>query len=228
MRVEVIIAAGGVGKRLGKSQPKQFFLLKGKPILSWTIDRFEECPLVDGIVLVIPTRMQDYTREHVLSPHGYRKVRDVVEGGRRRNDSVLEGLKMLDEDTDTVLVHDGVRPTVSQKLIMEVIRGAQRWKAVVPGLPVRETIKEASGDNLVEKTLDRERVYLIQTPQGFKRNLLCQAHEEARKRGWQTSDDASLVERLGVRVRIIPGEETNVKITSPEDLVTSELFLDQY
>ena len=93
MRVEVIIAAGGLGKRLGESPPKQFFLLKGKPVLSWTISKFQECPLVDGIVLVIPARMKDYTREHVLSPNGYEKVKNVVEGGKERKDSVLKGLR---------------------------------------------------------------------------------------------------------------------------------------
>lgn len=226
MRVEVIIAAGGLGKRLGKSQPKQFFLLKGKPVLSWTISKFEECPLIDGIVLVIPARMKDYTREHVLLPHGYEKVRNVVEGGKERKDSVLEGLRILQTNTDTVLVHDGVRPIISQQLIIEVIRATQRWGAVVPALPIRETIKEVGQDSLVSSTLDRKKVCLIQTPQGFKKDLICQAYEEARKRGWQASDDASLVERLGVRVKTIPGEETNIKITSPQDLVVSQLFLE--
>ncbi len=222
----MIIAAGGLGKRLGKSQPKQFFLLKGKPVLSWTISKFEECPLIDGIVLVIPARMKDYTREHVLLPHGYEKVRNVVEGGKERKDSVLEGLRILQTNTDTVLVHDGVRPIISQQLIIEVIRATQRWGAVVPALPIRETIKEVGQDSLVSSTLDRKKVCLIQTPQGFKKDLICQAYEEARKRGWQASDDASLVERLGVRVKTIPGEETNIKITSPQDLVVSQLFLE--
>ena len=97
---------------------------------------------------------------------------------------------------------------------------------MVPALPIRETIKEIGQDSLVETTLDRKKVCLIQTPQGFKKDLICQAHEEARKRGWQASDDASLVERLGVRVKTIPGEETNIKITSPQDLVVSQLFLE--
>lgn len=226
MRVEVIIAAGGLGKRLGKGQPKQFCLLKGKPVLSWTISKFEECPLVDGIVLVIPARMKDYAREHVLLPHGYEKVKNVVEGGKERRDSVLEGLRILQTNTDTVLVHDGVRPLISQELIIEVIRATQRWEAVVPALPIRETIKEVGQDSLVSSTLDRKKVCLIQTPQGFKKDLICQAYEEARKRGWQASDDASLVERLGVRVKTIPGEETNIKITSPQDLAVSQLFLE--
>ncbi len=226
MQIEVIIVAGGLGKRLGETPPKQFLLLKGKPVLSWTISKFEECPLVDGIILVIPAKMKDYTREHVLSPHGYEKVKNVLEGGKERKDSVLEGLRMLQTNTDTVLVHDGVRPIISQKLIIEVIRATQRWEAVVPALPIRETIKEIGQDSLVETTLDRKKMCLIQTPQGFKRDLICQAYEEARKQGWQANDDASLVERLGVRVKAIPGEETNIKITSPQDLVVSQLFLE--
>ena len=226
MRVEVIIAAGGTGRRFGEGQPKQFYLLKGKPILSWAIGRFEECVLVDRIILAVPRGMGKYTRQHVLSPFGYKKVKTVVEGGKERRDSVLQGLNMLETDTDTVLVHDGVRPIISEELIRKVIQATQRWEAVVPGLPLRETIKQVGRDNLVSWTLDRKSIYLIQTPQGFKKDLICRAYAQVKKRGWVASDDATLVEKLGVKVKMIPGEETNIKITSPQDLVLSELFLE--
>ena len=226
MRVEVIIAAGGTGRRFGEGQPKQFYLLKGKPILSWAIGRFEECVLVDRIILAVPRGMGKYTRQHVLSPFGYKKVKTVVEGGKERRDSVLQGLNMLETDTDTVLVHDGVRPIISEELIRKVIQATQRWEAVVPGLPLRETIKQVGRDNLVSWTLDRKSIYLIQTPQGFKKDLICRAYAQVKKRGWVASDDASLVEKLGAKVKMIPGEETNIKITSPQDLVLSELFLE--
>ncbi|MBA7495270.1 2-C-methyl-D-erythritol 4-phosphate cytidylyltransferase [subsurface metagenome] len=225
MRVEVIIAAGGVGRRFAKDQPKQFCLLKGKPILSWSISRFEECPLVGGIILVVPRGMERYTRQSVLSPCNYQKVKTVVKGGKERRDSVMQGLNMLETDTDTVLVHDGVRPIISQELIIKVIQATERWEAVVPGLPVREMVKRVGRDNLVKETLDRKKIYLIQTPQGFKKDIICQAYGQARKRGWQANDDASLVERLGTIVKMIPGEETNVKITSPQDLMMTELLL---
>jgi len=225
VRVEVIIAAGGTGRRFGKGQPKQFYLLKGKPILSWTIGRFEDCPLVDRIILAVPRGMGKYTRQHVLSPFGYEKVKIVVEGGKERRDSVLEGLRVLERDTDTVLVHDGVRPIISEELIRKVIQATQRWEAVVPGLLVRETIKQVGRDNLVSGTLDRKSIYLIQTPQGFKKDLICRAYAQVRKRGGVASDDATLVEKLGAKVKMIPGEETNIKITSPRDLVLAELFL---
>jgi len=226
VRVEVIIAAGGTGRRFGEGQPKQFYLLKGKPILSWTIGRFEECVLVDRIILAVPRGMEKYTRQHVLSPFGYKKVKTVVEGGKERRDSVLQGLRVLERDTDTVLVHDGVRPIISEELIRKVIQATQRWEAVVPGLPLRETIKQVGRDNLVSGTLDRKSIYLIQTPQGFKKDLICRAYAQVKKRGWVASDDASLVEKLGAKVKMIPGEETNIKITSPQDLVLSELFLE--
>ena len=226
MRVEAIIAAGGIGRRFGKDQPKQFYLLKGKPILSWTILRFEECILVDRIILAVPRGMGKYTRQHVLSPFGYKKVKTVVEGGKERRDSVLQGLRALETDTDTVLVHDGVRPIISEELIRKVIQATQRWEAVVPGLPVRETIKQVGQNNLVRGTLDNKTIYLAQTPQGFKKDLICRAYAQLKKRGWGASDDASLVEKLGVKVKMIPGEETNIKITSPQDLVLSELFLE--
>ena len=225
MRVEVIIAAGGTGRRFGEDQPKQFYLLKGKPILSWAIGRFEECILVARIILAVPRGMGKYTRQHVLSPFGYKKVKTVVEGGKERRDSVLQGLNMLETDTDTVLVHDGVRPIISEKLIRKVIQATQRWEAVVPGLPVRETIKQVGENNLVRGTLDKKTIYLAQTPQGFKKDLICRAYAQVKKRGRRSNDDASLVEKLGVKVKMIPGEETNIKITSPQDLVVSELFL---
>lgn len=226
MRVEAIIAAGGTGRRFGEDQPKQFYLLKGKPILSWAIGRFEECILVDRIILAVPRGMGKYTRQHVLSPFGYKKVKTVVEGGKERRDSVLQGLRVLETDTDTVLVHDGVRPIISEELIRKVIQATQRWEAVVPGLPLRETIKQVGRDNLVSGTLNRKSIYLIQTPQGFKKDLICRAYAQVKKRGWVASDDASLVEKLGAKVKMIPGEETNIKITSPQDLVLSELFLE--
>ncbi|MBA7666950.1 2-C-methyl-D-erythritol 4-phosphate cytidylyltransferase [subsurface metagenome] len=170
--------------------------------------------------------MGKYTRQHVLLPFGYKKVKTVVEGGKERRDSVLQGLRVLERGTDTVLVHDGVRPIISQELIKKVIEATQRWEAVVPGLPLRETIKQVGRDNLVSGTLDRKSIYLIQTPQGFKRNLICRAYAQVKKRGWKTVDDATLVEKLGAKVKMIPGEETNIKITSPQDLVLSELFLE--
>ncbi len=225
MRVEAIIAAGGIGRRFGEGQPKQFYLLKGKPILSWAIGKFEECILVDRIILVVPRGMGKYTRQHVLSPFGYKKVKTVVEGRKERRDSVLQGLRVLETDTDTVLVHDGVRPIISEELIRKVIQATQRWEAVVPGLPVRETIKQVGRNNLVRETLDKKTIYLAQTPQGFKKDLICRAYAQVKKRGWVANDDASLVEKLGVKVKMIPGEETNIKITSPQDLVISELFL---
>ena len=225
MRVEAAIAAGGIGKRFGTDQPKQFCLLRGIPILSWTIDRFEKCPLVDGIIVVVPRGMKQYTRDYVILPYGYQKVRVLVEGGKERRDSVMQALKVLQTDVEIVLVHDGVRPMVSQELIERVIRATEKWQAVVPGLPIGDTVKQVSQYSIVEHTLERKRLSLVQTPQGFKKDLICKAYEEAQKKGEVPSDDASLVERLGTKVKMIPGEEVNIKITSPQDLVMSDLFL---
>lgn len=224
MKVEVIIAGGGKGTRFGGNQPKQFCSIAGKPILEWTLYKFNSSPLVNSIILVIPEGMQDKSREK-LSLSSYKKIKAVTEGGKERMDSVYEGLKLIDEDTQIVLVHDGVRPLVSLSLIQKVIEKTQIYGAVVPGIPIKETIKEKNKENFVVKTIPREKVYLIQTPQGFKSELIKDVYREAEFRGWRASDDAGLVEKLGKPVRIILGEEKNIKITTSFDFKVAEFFL---
>jgi len=225
LKVEVVIVAAGRGKRLPESELKQFYPLRGKPILSWTIDKFERCELINKTILVIPSGKEEYVRRKILSPFKYKKIKAVVEGGEERGDSVFQGLKMVDEDTDIILIHDGVRPLISSSLIEKVIKEANKYGAVSLGIPIKETIKEINKDNIVAKTLKRERLYLTQTPQGFKREIIWEAYKEARKSGWRASDDAGLVERLGHKVKMLLGDETNIKITTSLDLKLAEMLL---
>ena len=224
MKVEVIIAGGGKGERFGGNQPKQFCNIVGKPILEWSIYKFNSSPFINGIILVVPGGMLDSSREK-LHLSRYEKVKAITQGGKERMDSVYEGLKLVDKDTQIVLVHDGVRPLVSLSLIQKVIEKTEIYGAAVPGIPVKETIKRTNSENFVTETIPRDNVYLIQTPQGFKLDLITGAYREAERRGWRASDDAGLVEKLGKSIRIIPGEEENIKITTSFDLKLAELLL---
>lgn len=225
MRVEVVIVAAGRGVRLGEAQPKQFCPLKGKPIVCWTTEKFEKCQLVDDIILVVPEGMREYVKKKLLPPFKYRKIKTIAEGGKERSDSVFQGLKKVDENTDIVLIHDGVRPLISIHLIERVIQEADRYGAVSLGIPVKETLKKVDEDGLVRETVERNEIRLIQTPQGFKKDLICHVYKKAMELGWSASDDAGLVERFGYKVKIVPGEEANIKITTSLDLELTEMLL---
>jgi 2-C-methyl-D-erythritol 4-phosphate cytidylyltransferase len=225
LKVEVVIVAAGRGKRLPGSELKQFYPLRGKPIFCWTIDKFEKCKLIDKIILAVPPGKEEYVRKKILSPFKYKKIKTVVKGGEKRGDSVFQGLKIVDEDTDIILIHDGVRPLISLSLIEKVIKEANKYGAVSLGIPIKETIKEIKNDNMVAKTLKRERLYLTQTPQGFKREVIWEAYKEARSSGWRANDDTGLVEKLGHKVKMLLGEETNIKITTSLDLKLAEILL---
>jgi len=226
VKVEAVIVGGGKGKRFGNTLlPKQFCYISGKSILDWTLQRFEFCPVVTSIILVVPKGMQKEA-ENILSLSCYRKLKQITEGGKERMDSVYEGLRFVDEDAKIVLVHDGVRPLVSQSLIKAVVDNTKIYGAVVPGIPIKETIKEIDPEGFVTKTIPREKVYIIQTPQGFKTELIKFAYRQAKISKYRASDDAGLVEKIGGRVRIIPGEETNIKITTSFDFQLAKILLD--
>ncbi|MBC7190688.1 2-C-methyl-D-erythritol 4-phosphate cytidylyltransferase [Candidatus Aerophobetes bacterium] len=224
MKVEAVIVAAGKGVRFGNNQPKQFLPLVGKSVVEWTILRFENCPSVNSVILVVPEGMKERLEEKICFSK-YRKLRKITEGGKERTDSVYKGLLCVDEDTDIVLVHDGVRPLVSPLLIEEVIRQTEIYGAAIPGIPVKETIKEKDKEGMVVRTLPREKIFLIQTPQGFKYSIIKDAHEQAQIEHLKGSDDAFLLEKLGWKVKIIPGEEKNIKITTFFDFKIAEMLL---
>ena len=222
MRVEAIIVGAGKGIRFGEIQPKQFCLVWGKPVLSWTIEKFEKCKLVDKIILVLPPGMKEYAKKVIFN---YGKIKTTVEGGKNRGSSVFEGLQAIDEETDIVLVHDGVRPLILPHLIEKLIYETKKNGAVTLGIPIKETVKKTDKKALTIKTLDRKNLYSIQTPQGFKKDLIWQAYKMASQSRKWASDDAALVERLGNKVKIIAGDERNIKITTSFDLKLAETLL---
>jgi 2-C-methyl-D-erythritol 4-phosphate cytidylyltransferase len=223
--VAVIIPAGGSGKRMGGRLPKQFHRLGRMTILERSIRAFHGVRGVREIVLVVPARFIKMARALVAAKK-LRKVRSVVAGGEERQDSVRLGLAACAPGTEIVLVHDAVRPLVSRKTILAVVAAAELHGAAVPGVRVKDTIKSEgeSQPGFYVRTLAREGLWGVQTPQGFRYALLRDAHEEARKGGFRGTDDASLVERLGIPVRIVEGSEGNIKITTPADLKLA-LFL---
>jgi len=225
MKSAAVIVSAGKGRRFPGEKKKQFLSLAGKPLLCHTLDPFEACPSIDFIQLVVGPEDLAYTLKEVVETYGYRKVAQIVPGGKSRQESVKNGIDALSREVDVVAIHDGVRPFVTPGMIEESIRGARRLRAVVMAMPVKETIKVASPDRIVLKTLDREFLWQIQTPQTFQLDLIRQALQKAAEDGFIGTDDASLVERIGIKVYILPGSYTNIKITTPEDLILAHLIL---
>ena len=225
MSVVALILAAGQGKRMGAEKNKPYLFLAGKPILFHTLGGFEKCPSIDGIVLVVEKHEVDNARTSIVDAFGFRKVINVVPGGPKRQDSVWEGIKALKGECELVMVHDGVRPFISPALLQKAVDSTRKTGATVVAVPVKDTIKAASREKEVVKTLDRETLWAVQTPQTFNHDILKKAHEKARQDGFYGTDDASLVERIGVPVSIIDGSYENIKITTPEDLVLAEAIL---
>lgn len=222
-----IIVAGGSGKRMLHDRPKQYVPLAGIPILARTLITFEETPSVDRIVLVVPGDDREYVRDEIVVRYQILKAQQIRAGGETRQDSVREGLGAVGNGDDIILIHDGVRPFVTQGLIDLSIREAARSGAVVPVIPSPDTVKMIDRDGVVRDTPDRATLRCAQTPQAFRREIILEAFESACREGFQGTDDASLVERIGVPVRTIPGLPYNIKITTPEDLVLGEFLLER-
>lgn len=228
MKTAAIITAAGAGTRMGGEQPKQFMELEGRPLLAFTLERFACSPDIDGIVLVVPADRVDYCRREIVDKYSLAKVKHVVAGGDRRQDSVRLGLEATEGHYPSVLIHDGVRPLVSEHLIRRIVRAAKEHRAVIPALPVKETVKEADRAGLVVRTHDRRSLWLVQTPQAFRYEDILKAHRQALEENWEEmTDDALLMERTGVPVKIIEGSEDNIKITTPGDLELARFLLNK-
>ncbi len=222
-----LIPAAGMGKRMGASINKQYLQLQGLPIVARTIAVFERSPLIEAIYLVIPEDEIPYCREHVVDACGFRKIAAIVPGGRERQNSVMNGLNAMGDRLkvdDVVLIHDGVRPLVTEQMLEESIRVARSADGALVAVPAKDTIKTVHG-GIVSGTPPRETLWQAQTPQSFRYGIICNAYRSAEQEGFMGTDDASLVERQGGAVRIVPGDYRNIKITTPEDLVLAEAFL---
>jgi 2-C-methyl-D-erythritol 4-phosphate cytidylyltransferase len=225
MQVSAIIPAAGSGARMGGIK-KPYMDLAGKPILAHTLTIFQQCPLVNSIVVV--TAKDDEARcvQDVVTAYGIDKSLSIVAGGDTRQESVFNALQELSSNTDVVVIHDAVRPFVTEEMILQSIDNANQYGSAIVAVPVKDTIKESDDDGFVMKTLDRYRLWAIQTPQTFKYDLIMKAHLYARDNSIQATDDAFLIEQIGHKVKLIMGSYENIKITTPEDIVIAKAILE--
>lgn len=228
MRVTALIPAAGMGKRMAAGMNKQYLQLGDRPILAHTLAVFESAPFVDDIYLIIPEDEIAYCRENVVERFGFTKVRRIVAGGSERQHSVLNGLRAVEGVTadDPIIIHDGVRPFIPLSVIERSVETARSSDGALVAVPVKDTVKVVR-DGVVIDTPPRETLWLAQTPQTFRYGIIREAYEQADADRWLGTDDASLVERLGKSVRIVKGDYGNFKITTPEDLVLAEAFLNK-
>jgi 2-C-methyl-D-erythritol 4-phosphate cytidylyltransferase len=214
-----VIVAAGSGTRMD-GLDKLFAPLRGRPVLARTVAAFQECAAVQRTVVVLSSANLDRGRR-LVDEHGLDKVHRVCAGGPRRQDSVRLGLEALGP-CHWVAVHDGARPLLTPDLILRALEAARDGGAAVPALPLADTIKESGPDGVVVRTLDRRRIWAVQTPQLFRRDLLLRAHREVTD---DATDDAAMLEALGLPVRLIQGSRLNLKITTPEDLALAQAIL---
>ncbi len=218
-----LIVAAGTGTRLPGTQRKQYRPLAGVPVLTRSLQAMEACRgLFEGIVLVVCAADIDYCRDRIVAPAGVRTPVRLVAGGQRRQDSVYNGLCAIASAEAVVAIHDGARPLVPPAVVRACVEAARRHGAAVAGLPLWDTVKRCGPDGVIEATLPREGIWLAQTPQAFRIGLIRRGHEQARREGFCGTDDAALVERLGIPVHLVPGSPRNIKITTPEDLRLAE------
>lgn len=214
--ISVIIPSAGSGKRMGFK--KQYHLLNKKPVLAWTISIFQNSPLISEIVLAVPKDDIKFCMTNIATKYKFTKVKKIVAGGKTRQESVFNGLKVCNPDSRYILIHDAVRPFFDKKLLPKLIQQVKKYKAVVTAVPARDTIKIACRGLINQTPTPRENIFHAQTPQAFSADLIKDAYEKAEKEGFIGTDDSSLAERIGAKVRIFIGNEENIKITTESDL----------
>lgn len=219
-----VIVAAGKGKRMGTEISKQFLPLRGKEILAHTVEKFEHAENIRDIVLVTgQDSLQDV--QDMAQEYGWQKIISVVAGGKERQDSVWNGLLAVSEDTEIVLIHDGVRPFVTEDILNLSIETAVEMGGCVAGVPAKDTIKVCNSENIAVDTPDRSTLWQVQTPQTFQKERIVKAYKQAKDAGFIGTDDASLAEYGGYPVKVIMGSYRNIKITTQEDLLIGEAFL---
>lgn len=216
MKIAAVIVAAGSGKRMNSRKPKQFLTVAGKPVLWHTLQRFIKSGIFSEIVLVINRDSLRYCQENILKKYKLIQVK-LVAGGKERQDSVYQGLKNL-SPCDYVAIHDGVRCLVTEQIIRKTVQAAVKYQAAVAAVPVKDTIKECGAGDIVKRTIDRGTLWIIQTPQVFQYVLIMKAYQQAMKKGFYGTDDASLAEKLGRKVKLVMASYNNIKITTAIDL----------
>ncbi len=227
-----IIPAAGQGKRMKSDIKKQYIEINGKPILYYTLEVFQKCKLIDGIILVVNKDELTYCQQAFVENFKFSKVINIVEGGKERQNSVYNGLKAVDQlikngeisTCNTVSIHDAARPMVSSNIIESCILEAEKYGAACSAVKVKDTIKVVDDLGFVNKTLDRSTLWSIHTPQTFEFNVIYEAHRVAEETNFLGTDDCSLVEHIGKQVKIVEGDYKNIKVTTPEDIEIVKLY----
>lgn len=222
VKVVAIVPAAGSGKRLGLKIKKPFVLLNGKPLVTYALAALEKSNVIDGIMVAAERSSVERFRR-LIKRYKFRKIIDVVIGGKTRSESVRNCLSKIAPSFGIIAIHDGARPLVDQSLISGSVRLAKKFGACVAAVPENDTVKIVDSRRLVKKTLDRTMVWRAQTPQAFRRDIILKAY--GLKDAFKATDDSSLVERLGQRVRVLEGSRRNIKITTKEDLKLAEALL---
>jgi len=228
MRVTAIVPAAGAGSRIAEKKGirKPFLILNSKPILIHTLVALERSSAIDDIIAAV--HKDDVARcESALRRYGLKKIVRVIAGGKTRFESVRNALFSVESDSGIIIVHDGVRPIIDRAIITRCVKACGRFGAAVCGVPAKSTHKIVWSNLTVAATLDRRRLYDIQTPQVFKRDIILKAYKRyaGRKRSDGITDDSMLVERLGYKVKVVPGSYENIKITTPQDLILTKILL---
>ena len=224
-KVAAVIVAGGSGSRMGTKVKKQYLKLKGKEILVHTVERFSTIAMIKEIIVVTGQEDIEYVTKLLKEDYKLEKVKAVVAGGKERQDSCYNGIRSVSDDIDYIMIHDGARPLISENAILESIEKVEEHDACIVAVPVKDTIKQADKMGKVINTPERETLWSVQTPQTFGRDLIIRAYESACINHIKATDDSMIVEAFGHPVYIVQGEYTNIKITTPEDLLLAERLL---
>ena len=210
---------------MGGAVPKQFLALGGEPLVVHSLRVLQRSSAVDQIILAVPQADLDYCLNDLAVRFGFSKITRVVAGGKERQDSVRHALEHVPEETQIVVVHDAVRPFLTERMVAEVVEAAGREGGAIIALPMRDTVKQVGKEHRIERTVDRQPLWLAQTPQAFRRELLLNAHRKAHAEGVHATDDAFVFEWAGHPVVVVEGSGENIKVTRPEDMVIGEAIL---
>lgn len=221
----LIIPAAGIGKRMGEKIPKQFLPLAGKTVLEWTISFFENNEKIDEIIIAADKKSIDFIDEKIVKKNSFNKVTHIITGGEERQDSVYKSLTYVDDRADVILVHDAVRPFPPGEGIQQAIASALEGRGGVLSIPLSDTLKKVDEEGLVIRTVDRQGVHAIQTPQVFPAASLKMAFEKANREDFIATDEGMIMENAGFPVYTFPGNKTNIKITTRDDLLLAEVIL---
>jgi 2-C-methyl-D-erythritol 4-phosphate cytidylyltransferase len=222
-----VILAAGKGSRMGANINKQFLTMKEKPILYYTLKAFCECKSIDEVVLVSAKSEIEFCREDIVERYKFTKVKAIIEGGAERQHSVFNGLKAI-KNCDVVLIHDGARPFVTDAIIEDGIKNAHLYGVATCGVNPKDTIKVKNEEGFSNKTLNRNNLFIVQTPQCFKYDLIFKCHVNLNHENISVTVDTMVVEKYGHKVFLYDGSYNNIKITTPEDLIIGERILEGF